>query len=158
MSLFVVAHPTPGFSGVVIVGGTHLNFLLGWTSPTEVPLSEQAGLEASGFTLNKFPPTSGYLTRAEIDTDPEREEYIPARLSDAALRAALVPFWAATETVTAGTVRMDPTGHTITRNANGTTRASYDSTEQALWTVVSGGGGATLTADPDHAGLYLIGA
>lgn len=70
--------------------------------------------------------------------------------ADPALRAALVPFWAAGETVTAGTVRMAPTGETIRRTADGTTGATYDATEAALWSVVAGAGGvdsapATLT-------------
>lgn len=58
-----------------------------------------------------------------------------------ALKAVLVPFWAPSEAVTTGLVRVDPTGHLITANSNRTTRATYDATEQAAWTVVSGGGG-----------------
>lgn len=51
-----------------------------------------------------------------------------------------VPQWTANTAVSAGAVWMDPTGQTIVRNSSGTTRATYDATEQALWTVSSGGG------------------
>lgn len=51
-----------------------------------------------------------------------------------------VPAWTANTAVSAGAVWMDPTGQTIVRNSSGTTRATYDATEQALWTVTSSGG------------------
>lgn len=74
-----------------------------------------------------------------------------------ALRAALVPFWEAGETVGAGTVRVDATGHIISRNSSGTTRGSYDATEQALWTAVPGGSGITTTqAAGIAAGLAIV--
>jgi hypothetical protein len=56
-----------------------------------------------------------------------------------AQRAASVPKWKPSTAVVAGEVWMAPDGKTISRNSDGTTRASYDSTEQALWTVTSGG-------------------
>jgi hypothetical protein len=92
-----------------------------------------------------------YLTQAAGDSryvrDLELDAQAAALVADtasalsAAQRAAFVPFWKATEVVTTGTVRVDSTGHLITANSNRTTRASYDATEQAAWTVASGGGG-----------------
>lgn len=45
--------------------------------------------------------------------------------------------WAAGETVTAGTVRLSPSGLAISRIADGTTRPSYDATEAAQWSPVA---------------------
>lgn len=77
----------------------------------------------------------------------------PQALSDAiksathplgvAARAALVPFWAAGEAVVAGAIRIAPDGKTIQRTADGTTGASYDATEQAAWTPVTGADATT---------------
>ena len=74
-----------------------------------------------------------------------------------ALGAAFVPFWAPSETVATGTVRVDATGHLITANSNRTTRASYDTTEQAAWTVVSGGGGGgAVTSVAGRTGVVVL--
>jgi hypothetical protein len=70
---------------------------------------------------------------------------ITGRLSDVSLRAALVPFWAAGETVIAGTIRMSPDGETIERIADGTTGATYDATEAGAWTVVPPADATTTT-------------
>lgn len=43
--------------------------------------------------------------------------------------------WQPSLAVTAGQVFVDPTGQPIQRTANGTTRASYDATEQAAWSL-----------------------
>ncbi len=78
------------------------------------------------------------LMTSDRDTDAERENFIPSRLSEASLREAFVPFWLAGETVTSGTVRMSPDGQTIERNTDGTTGASFNAAEAAAWTVTSG--------------------
>lgn len=49
-----------------------------------------------------------------------------------------VPQWTADTAVSAGAVWMSPSGETIVRNASGTTRPTYDATEQAAWTVHGG--------------------
>lgn len=70
-------------------------------------------------------------------TDLETEVSKVAGKADA---TATLLRWAASTAVVATELRLAPDGKIIQRNANGTTRSTYDSTEQALWTVVSGGG------------------
>lgn len=57
------------------------------------------------------------------------------------LKAALVARWAPSEAITANDYRLSPDGTIIKRTSTGTTRANWDATEIALWTVVAGGGG-----------------
>jgi hypothetical protein len=79
----------------------------------------------------------------------------------AALSASYVGRWKASTAVLAGDLRLAPDGKIIQRAADETTRSSYDSTEQALWTVVAGGGGganeiAFTTTGLDQIGPYSL--
>lgn len=62
------------------------------------------------------------------------------------LSASYVGKWKASTAYLATDIRMAPDGRTIRRNADGTSRATYDATEQAAWTVI---GGADITIDSD---------
>lgn len=63
------------------------------------------------------------------------------------LPATYVPWWQPNTSYTAGQITIDMVdGHTIQRIANGTSRATYDATEQAAWNVIGGGGGGTVQA------------
>lgn len=94
----------------------------------------------------------------DVFDDEVAELFAPESTSatSAAARAVLVPFWKAAETVTASTIRMAPTGETIKRTADGTTRATYDATEQAAWTVVSSGGGSAPDATDTTKGVLKL--
>lgn len=72
--------------------------------------------------------------------------------------AGLVPFWKPSETVTAGAVRMSALGLTLKRISAGTTRASYDATEAALWTVTGGGGGGAVDSVNGEVGPVVLDA
>ena len=49
----------------------------------------------------------------------------------------VVPAWAATTLYSKSQAALDPTGNLIVRIAGGTSRSTYDATEQAAWTTVS---------------------
>ncbi|AMS03109.1 minor tail protein [Gordonia phage Obliviate] len=75
--------------------------------------------------------------------------------------AAYAPKWLPSTAYTAGTLVMlpAPINGPGTRNSNGTSRASFDATEQGLWTATGGGGTAISTdEDPDGATVLVIGA
>lgn len=82
----------------------------------------------------------------------------PASAASIALKATLVPFWAPSEVVATNAIRVNASGQIIKRNTSGTTRATYDATEQGLWTVVSsgGGGGATTSASDLTSGTLAV--
>jgi hypothetical protein len=63
--------------------------------------------------------------------------------------------WVGAEVLTAGAVRLAPDGHVIVRTADGTTRSTYDSTEQAAWTAIGGQTAAQLAADPALRAAYV---
>ncbi|MEW1933131.1 SGNH/GDSL hydrolase family protein [Rhodococcus sp. NPDC079359] len=59
------------------------------------------------------------------------EKFMPSRVASQ---------WQPTTTYAAGAAILLPDGTTGTRTANGTSRASFDATEKALWTVAASGG------------------
>lgn len=88
MAVMVVAHPIPGFSGRVAVEEVGLNFIGGFTPPTEVPADVQAQLVDEGFTLNASPSVGyplAYVTHGELE-DPDSEPSVALR---AAFRTAI---------------------------------------------------------------------
>lgn len=90
MAVMIVAHPIPGFSGRVAVEEVGLNFIGGYTPPTEVPADVQAQLVAEGFTLDASPSVGyplAYVTHQELE-DPDSAPSV-------ALRAAFAPVGAA---------------------------------------------------------------
>lgn len=87
-------------------------------------------------TVQSIPPlgsTDWYAYMQDVDT--------VVREVDTGI-APYVPQWTANTAVSAGAVWMSPTGNTILRTTGGTTRATYDATEQLEWTVTSSGGGS----------------
>lgn len=126
------------------------------TSPREVAVQAVDDFAARGWLL--FDPDA-------VLPDPATPYYTKEALLSqitggaspigTALRAALgaVP-WIAGESIAAGKFRLSPTGQIIQRTADGTTRGSFDATEAALWTVVSGGGGSSLTPTATKTGAY----
>lgn len=133
------------------------NFIL---APGEVGFEDETGkskigdgitrwnaLSYSSYPAFAIPQVDSVETTQSHDTDTERESFVPARLSDVNLKITFVPFWKPSTAVSSGDVRMTALGLTITRNSNGTTRATFDSTEAALWTVSSGSGGGGSTTD-----------
>lgn len=51
--------------------------------------------------------------------------------------APVIPSWAANTQYLAGMCVISPTNTVLRRNSAGTSRASYDATEQALWTTIT---------------------
>ncbi|QOC55955.1 tail fiber protein [Gordonia phage Matteo] len=83
-------------------------------------------------------------------TDPDSE-------ARAALDAAYAPKWLPSTAYTAGALVMlpAPINGPGTRNSNGTSRASFDATEQGAWTA-TGGGLDQATADELYAPIGII--
>lgn len=68
--------------------------------------------------------------------DKVRDKHLPDRLSEEALDGSYAPLWQPSTAYLAGQV-VTANGIDISRNADGTSRANYDATEQALWTRVT---------------------
>ena len=62
-------------------------------------------------------------------------------LTEEVADARYAPIWQATTAVGSGVVRILPDGSIGTRTTAGTTRATFDATESALWTRTTGSGG-----------------
>lgn len=89
-------------------------------------------------TLPALPPqgsTSWYAWVSGLDGRVRND------LSDEALRSALLAKWAPNINVTANAYYLSPNGEVIKRTASGVTRATYDATEAAAWTVITAAGG-----------------
>jgi hypothetical protein len=120
---------------------------------------EDGRLSYSPKKIVESPTTSGSVTKQELDAIVENidvpttseiqtiakskiaadvEDILPARLTQTSLNNSFPQFWKPNETVTSGAIRISPDGSIIQRNANGSTRSSYDATEIALWTVRGG--------------------
>ncbi|RRQ26312.1 hypothetical protein DK926_18890 [Rhodococcus sp. Eu-32] len=95
-------------------------------APVLLPNGKTATRTANGTSRAQFDateealwtPTGGGLAKTEAD-------------------ALYAPAWKANTAVTAGQVVIAPSGAAISRIANGTTRANYDATEAALWTLAT---------------------
>lgn len=101
--------------------------------------------------------TSRAVTPAGVKAavDPIRDITDPTFQNN--LAASFAQRWKASTAVLADDIRIAPTGETIKRVADGTTRVSYDATEQTAWTVVGGGGGAVSLTDNGDGTATLTG-
>lgn len=100
------------------------------------------------YTSPVFPfDLTAAMTWTDIMTNPSPIPITPAALAQAqayrdqaqgyaqqAAGSVSLVAWAPTTVYAAGNIRQAPDGSTIKRNANGTSRASFDATEQAAWT------------------------
>lgn len=81
----------------------------------------------------------------------------PESVIGGAAHDTFVPRWKAATAVLAGALAVSPTGQTIQRIANGTTGATYDTAEAALWTVATGSGGsAPIVNNPVSARIDIV--
>ena len=92
------------------------------------------------FDYNRLVVISDLSPQRDVDTQLALLAGNPTSETAIALSASIdgraPAFWQPSTVVTAGTVRTAPDGSVISRNADGTTRSSFDPTEQAAWTVI----------------------
>ncbi|AZS07298.1 hypothetical protein PP505_gp28 [Gordonia phage Dorito] len=67
--------------------------------------------------------------------DKVREKHLPTRLGTTTLDGTYAKKWQPATAYTAGQRVISPTGDVLVRTADGTSRASFDATEQATWTM-----------------------
>ena len=81
------------------------------------------------------------VTVADADFFNNVLDGIDERLDQGEADARYAPIWQVTTAVELGAVRILPDGSIGTRTTAGTTRATFDATESALWTRTTGSGG-----------------
>lgn len=88
----------------------------------------------------------GLATASQVVDAIENEPSVQTALS-----ASYVSKWKASTAYLATDIVLAPDGKVIQRNADGTSRSTYDTTEQGRWTVVTGGtsGGFDITDNGD---------
>lgn len=127
--------------GLQVDLGDHINIA---PNPTAVQLSRGArGFGVVGAVPVEDEPVASFAIEYETASGTALSDPIPlpegsgGGLTEQEADTRYAPLWQASEVVTAGTIRVSPTGLPISRIANGTTRPAYDATEIALWTPVA---------------------